>query len=102
MKVNYIDISGYVKTLPKDATINGILYGEFLLSAQFFYDHAGNVRYENFQIPVIAFRKYFKKCTCAFKNGKSIRIKGGLSCRPNDRNRIYQGIYICADKITIG
>ena len=101
MKENYIQTTGYVKTLPKDRTVDGILRTEFLLSTCFIYAHGGEIKYERFHISVIAFRKYAKRCTKAYENGKEVRIEGGLSWQPGDKNRCFQGFYICADKVTI-
>ena len=101
MKDNYIQTTGYVETLPKDRTIDGILSTEFLLGTRFIYNHGGEVKYEYFRIPVIAFRKYAKKCTTAYENVKEVKITGGLSWRSGDKSRSYQGFHICADTITI-
>ena len=102
MKENSIQIRGYIKKLPKDRTIDGILFTEFLLSTCFIYKHGKESRYEHFQVPAIAYRKkYAKKCRNAHDNGKQIRVEGCLSWQPGSARGFYSGFYISADTITI-
>ena len=97
---NKIIITGWIETLPKSKLIDNVLVCEFLLCASSFFNHGTDYHKESFSIPVLAFRKYAKKCIAA-GIGKHIEITGSLSWPDNDHNRIYSGFYIDSEKIII-
>lgn len=94
IKINHIDITGYIETLPKQVIINKELCCEFLFCACAWVK-SGRIQ-EHFSIPVLVSRKH-AKCCLQKQKGTHLRIQGCLSF--NTAERRYTGFYINAEKI---
>lgn len=95
VKVNYIDITGVVETLPKSSMIDGKLCCEFLLSSRAWMKSKS--KKESFSIAVLLSRKNAKRCLEELQKGTEIRVQGNLSW--NEEERKYNGFYIDVKKI---
>jgi primosomal replication protein N len=101
VQINNIIITGWIASLLKQRTIKNIIACEFLLKTRSWYIHCNEFRKESFSIPVVAFRKYAKRCL-KMEVGTQIKVEGQLSWAIMQNGHTYTGFYINADKITGG
>ena len=101
VQLNNIIITGWIASLPKQRTISNTPACEFLLKTRSWWKHGKEFRKESFSIPVVAFRKYAKRCL-KMEVGTQIKVEGQLSWAIMQNGHTYTGFYINAETITGG